>query len=325
MGHTADPGSPESARSREIEAPCTAPGLVILDEAALPSPKAQTHAAAAISAESGRGEKIGLRGILKCRNAKGMIAGSDGFDECETTDIPCSAVGPLALFFPGVQKTRTGPPPAPKVTVAQPVKRTITEYLELTGNTQALYTVQLVARVAGYLEKVFFRDGQIVRKGEPLFLIQRNTYEAGLQQAEAQILLQQAQLEYAGAQLIRYTHLLSEKAASQSDVDNWRYQRDSARANLRAAEAQRDLARLNLDYTLVSAPFDGRIDRRLQDPGNLVGAGANTVLAQFNRIDPIYVYFNISDKDLARLMKVTGSIPGQAARGKSTDGRSRSV
>ena len=75
------------------------------------------------------------------------------------------------------------PPPPPKVTVAQPVQRMLTDSLELTGNTQAIYTVQLVARVAGYLEKVFFQDGQIVKKGQPLFLIQRNTYEANLQQA----------------------------------------------------------------------------------------------------------------------------------------------
>ena len=99
-------------------------------------------------------------------------------------------------------------------------------------------------------------------------------------------------MEYAQSQLIRYSNLLPQKAAAQTDVDNWRYQRDSAQANLEAAEADRDLARLNLGYTRVTAPFDGRIDRRLQDPGNLVGSGGNTVLAELNQIDPIYVYFN---------------------------------
>ena len=196
------------------------------------------------------------------------------------------------------------------MTVAQPVRRVVTDSLELTGNTQAIYTVQLVARVAGYLEKVLFQDGQLVKKGQPLFLIQQNTYEASLRQAEAQILLQQAQLEYAQKQLERFSNLLPNNAASQTDVDNWRYQRDSARANLQAAQAQRDLAQLNLDYTTVTAPFDGRIDRRLQDPGNLVGSGGNTVLAQLSQIDPIYVYFNISDLDLARLLKSTHGIPG---------------
>jgi RND family efflux transporter MFP subunit len=216
----------------------------------------------------------------------------------------------LALLLGCGEKPQPQPPPPPKVTVAQPVQRTVTDYLDLTGNTQAIYTVQLVARVAGFLEKVLFQDGQLVKKGQPLFLIQQNTYEDNLRQAEATILQYRAQLEYAEAQLTRYTNLVQRKAAPQADVDNWRYQRDTARANLRSAEAQRDLAKLNLDYTRVTAPFDGRMDRRLVDPGNLVGSGGSTVLAQINRIDPIYVYFNISDLDLARLLQTTRGIPG---------------
>jgi RND family efflux transporter MFP subunit len=185
--------------------------------------------------------------------------------------------------------------------------------MELTGNAQAFYTVQLVARVPGYLEKVFFQDGQMVKKGQILFLIQQNTYHDALQQAEGQVLLYKAQLDYAERQLVRYSNLLEQKATPQENVDNWRYQRDSARANLKVAEAQRDLAQLNLNYTEVTAPFDGRIDRRLQDPGNLVGPGESSVLARLNQIDPIYVYFNVSDLDLARLMRVAGGIPGQEA------------
>jgi RND family efflux transporter MFP subunit len=215
------------------------------------------------------------------------------------------------LFLSGCGKKTQAPPPPPTVTVSQPVLRQVTDYLELAGNTQAVNTVQLVARVAGYLNKVFFHDGQMVKKGDLLFLIQQNTYEAGLQQAEGQVLAQKAQLEYAQSQLVRYTNLLPEKAASQTDVDNWRYQRDSAKANLEAAEANRDLAKLNLGYTQIIAPFDGRIDRRLQDPGNLVGSAANnTVLAQLSQIDPIYVYFTISDVDLARLMESAHGLPG---------------
>lgn len=237
----------------------------------------------------------------------------------ETIWTPCRIRGvPAWLIVAGIlvlapgcgERPKPQPPPPPKVTVAQPVRRTVTDSLDITGNTQAIYTVQLVARVAGYLEKVLFQDGQIVKKGQPLFLIQQNTYEASLRQAEAQILLQQAQLEYAQKQLGRFSNLLPNNAASQTDVDNWRFQRDSARANLESARAQRELAQLNLDYTTVTAPFDGRIDRRLQDPGNLVGAGGNTALAQLSQIDPIYVYFNISDLDLARLLKSTRGIPG---------------
>ncbi|HKF67486.1 MAG TPA: efflux RND transporter periplasmic adaptor subunit [Vicinamibacterales bacterium] len=217
----------------------------------------------------------------------------------------------LLGILPGCkEQPKPQPPPPPKVTVAQPVHRRVTDYLDLSGNTQAIYTVQLVARVTGYLEQVLFRDGQIVKKGQPLFLIQRNTYENNLQQAEAAIQQYKAQLAYAESQFTRFSNLAQSRAASQSDIENWRFQRDQAQANLRSAEAQRDLAVLNLSYTDVRAPFDGRIDRRLKDPGNLVGTDGNTVLAQINQVDPIYVYFNISDLDLARLLKRTGGVPG---------------
>jgi len=103
-------------------------------------------------------------------------------------------------------------------------------------------------------------------------------------------------------------------AAAQTDVDNWRFERDNARAAVAAAEANRDLAKLDLDYTKVVAPFDGRIDRRLKDPGNLVGAGEFTPLAQINQTDPIYVYFTINEADLLRVIKQTNIGPGEAEK-----------
>jgi RND family efflux transporter MFP subunit len=225
--------------------------------------------------------------------------------------IVCAIFAVILVFLVSCERKTQTPPPPPTVTVSQPVKDSVTGYLESTGNTQAVNSVQLVARVAGYLDKVFFHDGQMVKKGQPLFLIQQNTYVARLQQAEGQVSAQKTQLEYAQNQLDRYTNLLPYKASAQTDVDNWRYQRDSAKANLKSAEANRDLSRLDLGYTEITAPFDGRIDRRLVDPGNLVGSGANTVLAVLNQIDPIYLYFTISDVDLARLMKSISGIPGQ--------------
>jgi RND family efflux transporter MFP subunit len=208
------------------------------------------------------------------------------------------------------------PPPPSQVTVSQPVHQRVSDYLEFTGNTQAINTVQLVARVQGYLEKVFFHDGDGVKKGQPLFLIQQDTYQARLKQAEAQVLQQKASLDHAQTELDRFSGLVRQHAAAETDLDNWRFERDNARAAVVAAEANRDLAKLDLDYTKVVAPFNGRIGRRLKDPGNLVGAGEFTPLAQINQIDPIYVYFTINETDLLRIIKQTNIGPGEAEKMK---------
>jgi len=212
------------------------------------------------------------------------------------------------------EKTTFTPPPPPKVTVSQPVTQPVTDYLEFTGNTQAINTVQLKARVEGYLEKVFFKDGDRVQKGQLLFLIQQNTYEAKLKQAEAEILAQKAKLFHAQTEYARFTKLVAQKAAAQTDVDNWLYQRDAAQAAVMSAEAQRDLARLNLSYTKVTSPFDGRIDRRLKDPGNLVGAGEATLLANVDQIDPLYVYFTMNERDLLDVTQETKESVGAIIR-----------
>jgi RND family efflux transporter MFP subunit len=188
-------------------------------------------------------------------------------------------------------------PPPPKVTVSQPTKEEIIDYLEFSGNTQAVNTVLLRARVEGYLDGVYFKDGDMVRKDQLLFLIQQNTYFAQLQQSEGNVQNQKSLLDHAKTEYARFSKLYEQKAAADTDVENWRNQRDTAQAGLISAEAQRDLAKLNLGYTWVVAPFTGRLDRRLVDPGNLVGsAGSDTILAELTQIDPLYVYFNIPER-----------------------------
>src|SRR5262247_2886847 len=205
----------------------------------------------------------------------------------------------------GCRENTSGSTAAPPVvTVAKPPTPTVTDYLNFSGNTAPTDSVTLVARVEGYLEKNHFTDGSWVKKGDLLFTIQQDQYKAQLQQAEAQVAAQKASLRHANTELVRYSALLKEDAATQTQVDQWQYQKEAAEAGVLNAQAQVEIAKLNLSYTLVKAPFDGRIGRHLVNPGNLVGsAGQQTSLAQIDQIDPIYVYFTINERDLLRVIE----------------------
>lgn len=193
------------------------------------------------------------------------------------------------------------PPPAPTVSVSHPRRDQVIDALEFTGNTQAFYTVQLRARVEGYLEKVLFKEGDIVEEGKTLFIIQQESYVAKVKEAEANLLASKAKLMHSETEYKRYLGLMKEDAAAQTDVDRWHYERDSDRASVMGNEAQLDIAKLNLAYTTVKAPFKGKVSRRYSDPGNVVGHSEETVLAEINKIDPLYVYFTISERDLLRV------------------------
>lgn len=196
------------------------------------------------------------------------------------------------------------PPPPPKVTVAKPEVRTVTDNLEFTGNTVAYETVKLVARVEGYLQKIHFQDGQRVKKGDLLFTIQQDQYRADVEEAQSRLLAAQAKLEYSETEYQRFKRLYEQNAAAATQVDQWKYERDSAKSAVEAARANLVNAKLNLSYTTITAPFDGRMSRHLVDAGNLVGAGGqDTLLAEINRIDPIYVYFTINERDLLRVAR----------------------
>jgi membrane fusion protein, multidrug efflux system len=208
----------------------------------------------------------------------------------------------LAALLAGCGQDNTYvPPPPPSVTVSRPVQQTVTNTIELTGNTQSSNSVNLVARVAGYLQSVNFKDGSVVKKGDLLFVIEPEPYQANVELAEATVEQRQATLTQATSEYERQQRLIKQKATSESDVENWQAQAEGGKAGVDEANANLELARINLGYTRVVAPFDGRIGRRQVDAGNLVGPGATTQLATIDQLAPIYVYFNVDEQDVLRL------------------------
>jgi len=209
------------------------------------------------------------------------------------------------------------PPPPPPVKVARPVVRSVADNLELTGSASALASVDLVARVPGYLQSVNFKDGAIVNKGDLLFVIERDSYEANAKLSEATLAQQQAQLIRARDEYERQLRLVKQSASSQANLEKWRAERDSAAAAVDQARANLDIARINLGYTKVTAPFTGRIGRHLVDAGNLVGTPSPTKLATIEQIEPIDVYFNVDEPDVLRIhamIRREGLGPGDIAR-----------
>jgi len=197
------------------------------------------------------------------------------------------------------------PPPPPQVTVRQPEQQAVTDYLYLTGNTQAVDQVQLVARVEGFLTSIHFTDGDYVKKGDLLFLIEQDVYQSKVRQAEGQLAGVQARLLRASQEYERELTLFKQNAAAKANVEKWKAERDAEQAQMAEAKANLELARINLDYTRVTAPFDGRMDRHLVTPGNLVGTTGPTPLAEITRMDPIYAYFTLNERDLIRIMEKT--------------------
>jgi RND family efflux transporter MFP subunit len=193
------------------------------------------------------------------------------------------------------------PPPPPKVEVGLPAQKTITRYLEATGNTAPIKNVDLVARVQGVLQAINYQDGTQVKQGTVLFTIEPETYKLKLEQAQAAEAGAQASLKQAEADFRRQSDLVQRQAVSQATLDTSTSARDNAQANLQQAQVNTKIAAVNYGYTNVVAPFDGIVSAHLVSVGELVGASSPTQLATIVALDPIYVNFNVNEQDVLRI------------------------
>jgi len=189
-------------------------------------------------------------------------------------------------------------PPPSEVSVAKPLQQNVRPFVELTGNTVAFNTVDLVARVEGFLDSIDYKDGAFVKKGDPLFQIEPTTYDAKVKQADAELASTKALLVQAQAEFVRQETLLKQNVSAQNTYDQAKAKRDSAQANVENNAANLTIAQTNFGYTKVAAPFDGVVTNHLVSTGELVGSSTPTKLATIIQLDPIYATFNMSEQQV---------------------------
>src|SRR5499426_1159244 len=212
--------------------------------------------------------------------------------------VACTATALALVLCACGQENRYVAPPPPKVTVALPAQQKVTRYVGATGYAAAINTTNLVARVQGFLQQIKYKDGDFVKEGTTLFVIEPELYELKLEQAQAAEAGAQATLEQTEAEYERQVELSSRQVATKAALDNATANRDSAAARLKQAQVDTKQAALNLGYTQVKAPFDGIVTARLVSLGELVGANGPTQLATIVQTNPIYVNFSINEQEV---------------------------
>ena len=189
------------------------------------------------------------------------------------------------------------PPPPPAVTVSQPLRREVIDWDEYTGHLQSPETANVAARVSGFIEQAPFKEGAFVHKGDLLFQIDDRPFKADLDNKQAAVAKDEAQMRLAEVQLRRSKQLIQTRVIAQQEYDTSKANYDQARAQLASDTAAAETSRLNLDWTRVTAPISGRISRMNVTVGNLVngGAGQATVLTTIVSIDPMYCYVPVPE------------------------------
>ena len=219
----------------------------------------------------------------------------------------------LLLLAACGQDNRYAAPPPQQVEVSPPLQQAVSEYFESTGNAAAINTVDLVARVQGFVQAISYADGDFVKKGTSLFTIEPEPYKLKVDAAKASVVSAQATLTQAEAEYQRQAALVGKQVSSQANYDKALAQRDSAQGDLQSAQANEQQAEINFGYTNVTTPFDGVVSARQVSIGELVGATTSpTVLATLVELDPIWVNFNASERDV---LQVRAAL---AARGETT-------
>ena len=210
-------------------------------------------------------------------------------------------------------QAKVSDPPIPEVEVGLPVTKQITDYVDFTGRTEALPTIDVRARVSGYLDKVLFREGFDVKAGETLFLIDPRTYQADYDRAAANLAQARAHLTRMEANYKRAQNLLPTHAISQADYDQAVGDHDEAQAAVKQTEAALHSSDLNLQWTRVVAPISGRISRQMIDPGNMVAADT-TILTTLVSLDPMYAYFDVDEASTLRFRRLMEAGKVKSAR-----------
>lgn len=226
----------------------------------------------------------------------------------------------LVLAACGQQPQPPAAPPPPAVTVARPVTRIITDQDEYVGRFVAVDTVEIRARVSGYLDKIHFKDGEIVKKDDLLFTIDRRSFQNVLEQMRANLAQAKSNLAYTEADLQRAQSLVKERTITEQLFDQRSQAHRNAQAQVAAQEAMLKQAELDLQFTELRAPITGRIGDRRISPGNLVTGtltGNTSLLATIVSLDPIRFEFTFDEASYLRYERMAKS-PADTSRGPST-------
>lgn len=220
---------------------------------------------------------------------------------------PLSAVAIMVALLSGCDDSvaQNAPPPPPAVSVANVVVKPIKQWDQFTGRVEAVQSVQLRPRVSGYIEQVNYQEGDEVKKGQVLFTIDDRTYRAAQEQAKAELVRAKNQASLARSESARTEKLVSSEAISRELWEQRRAAAAQSQSDVLAAQAQLDMAQLNLDFTRVIAPIDGKASRAMITAGNLVTAGDSaSVLTTLVSLDKVYVYFDVDEATFLRYQSI---------------------